>query len=237
MKKLFYLTTILLVLFMSIGCASQTSPVNVHTINATGTGKITVKPDTVEVRLSIISEGKDKSVQETNATKVQEAIDALLAIGLTKDELETQNLSFNPVYKWDEKNGQQIVGYRAENTLVVKTKSIDKAGSIADTAVENGVEMVGNLNFTLSDEGKEALLGQAIKKAVLDAKNQVELASKAAGVEIIGVQNINIIKESQSPPIYYNKLQVAKSEDSVETPVLPEDTQYTITVQATFEIK
>lgn len=236
MKKSFALLLVTLLLFIAAGCSNGANPANIHTVNATGTGKITSEPDTVELRLSIISEGKDKNVQSENAAKVQKTIDALLALGLTKEDLETQNLSFNPIYNWNQEKGQQLIGYRAENTLIVKTKDIDKAGAIADTAIKNGAEMVGGLNFTLSDEGKELLLEQAIAKAVLDAKKQVEFASTAAGLKIVGVHNINIIKESQSPPIYYD-LRSAKAESAPATPVIPDKAEYTVTVQATFEIK
>jgi len=239
MKKLFTILLITLLLFIAAGCSNNTTPANIHTVNATGTGKITAEPDTVELRLSIISEGKDKSIQQENALKVQKTIDAIIALGLSKEDLETQNLSFNPIYNWDQNKGQQLIGYRAENTLIVKTKDIDKAGAIADTAIKNGAEMVGNLNFTLSDEGKESFLEQAIEKAVVDAKKQVEFAANAANVKITGVQNINIIKESQSPPIYYDlmKAKAAGSEAAIDTPVIPEYTEYTVTVQATFVIE
>jgi len=236
MKKIIAMALITLFLIVAAGCSNNTNQQNISTVNATGIGKITAEPDTVELRLSIITEGKDKSVQEENAIKVQKTIDALVALGLSKDNLETQNLSFNPLYNWDQSKGQQLIGYRAENTLIVKTKDIDKAGSIADTAIKNGAEMVGSLNFTISDEGKELLLEQAIEKAVLDAKRQIEFAAKAADVKIIGVQNINIIKESQSPPIYYD-LMKARAEAAVDTPVIPENAEYTVTVQATFEIE
>lgn len=237
MKKIITILLITSLLFIAAGCSNNTTPANPHTVNATGTGKITTEPDTVELRLSIISEGKDKSVQEENAIKVQKTIDALIALGLSKEDLETQNLSFNPIYNWDQNKGQQLIGYRAENTLIVKTKDIDKAGAIADTAIKNGAEMVGSLNFTLSDEGKETLQEQAIEKAVVDAKRQVEFAAKAANVTITGVQNINIIKESQSPPIYYDLMKAGKAEAAIDTPVIPENTEYIVTVQATFVIE
>lgn len=238
MRKAPFLLAMLLILLLAAGCASQPAPENTATINTTGIGKITTQPDTVEVRLSIITEGKDKKVQEENASKTQKAIDALLALGLEKGELETQNVSFQPIYRWHQDKGQQLIGYRAENTLLVKTRKLDKASAVIDTAVKNGAEMVGNLNFSLSDEGQEALMEQAIEKAVQDAKTQAEAAAQAAGVKIAGIQTINVLKNSSPPPILYD-MRLAKDEGAPapDTPVMPAEAEYIITVQAAFIIK
>lgn len=235
MKRYWHLFAVLLLIIMISGCAAQPSSEEVPTINATGYGTITTEPDTVEIRLSVITEGKTKNVQEENAAKTNSTIEALLALGLTKDELETQNVNFYPLQRWDKNLGNQTIGYRAENTLLVKTKKTDLAGTITDTAIKNGAETVGSLNFTLSDEGKEKLLGEAMEKAVLDARKQADAAAAAAGVKIIGIKNISISKASQSPIIY---MRAKESADAAapETPVIPEDTEYTITVQASFII-
>ncbi|MDX9871971.1 MAG: SIMPL domain-containing protein [Clostridia bacterium] len=239
MKKTTVFIALSLILILFAGCAASApiSPDNIQTIHATGTGKIITEPDTVELRLNVITEGKTKAVQEDNAQKAQKTIEALIALGLTKDDIETGNLRFEPVYSWSN-NTQKLVGYRAGNTLIVKTKQLDLTGPIADTAIQSGAEMVGNLSFSLSDEGKAALLGEIMEKAVLDARNQADLASAAAGVKITGVQNITVIKEAQGPILYNERLNYAKAMDTAAvTPILPEDTEYIVTVQATFTIK
>jgi uncharacterized protein YggE len=236
MKRLSFILTLLLLIVLTTGCSAQPSLENISTINAAGTGKITTQPDTVEVRLSVITEGKDKGVQETTAVKTQKVINALLALGLTKEEMETRNVSLQPIYNWNNNKGNQIVGYRAENSIVVRSKQIEIAGRITDTAVKNGAEMIGSLNFSLSDEGKEKLLEQAMEKAVTDAKKQAESAARAAGVKIVGIKRIDIQKGVSTPPILYDTLRKAAA-PAPETPVIPGDTEYTVTVQASFEIK
>ncbi len=238
MKKLcLILTALLLAVFMLAGCGAQTTPNNVPVINATGTGKITTQPDTVELRFSVSTEGKDNTVQAANATKTQKVIDAIISLGIPKEEMQTKDINFSPRYKWDEKLGQQLIGYRAENTIVVETKKTDEAGKIIDIAVQNGSEMVGNLKFTLSDEGKDKLLDQAISQAVADAKKQAEAAAKSAGVKITGIQTINVQKDNSRPPILYENAQYKLADKAATTPVLPQDTDYIVTVVASFLIK
>lgn len=237
-KALAALLLVVLVLSL-VGCGAQESGKEVPVINATGLGKITTKPDSMEVRFSVITQGKDKTVQEENAAKTQKAIDALIALGLTKEEMETRNLNFHPVTKWDQKAGEQIIGYRAENSIVIKTKKLEKAGEITDTAVKSGAEMIGNLTFSLSDEGKEKLLDQAIEKAVQDARRQAESTAKAAGVKIVGIKEINVQKQAEQGPIYYDRTMLRKAAEgasSVATPVLPQDADYIVIVSVAFKI-
>jgi len=236
MKK--YLIVFVL-LFTSLmvfsGCAAQQATTEIPSIDVVGTGKITTEPDTVEIRISVVTESKNKNVQEINAEKTQKVIDALTNLGLEKEEMETQNVNFYPLRHWTEKGGEQITGYRAENTLVIKTQKIEKAGQIADTAVEKGAQRIGNLSFSLSDEGKEKLLDKAIEEAVSDAKKQAEAVAKAADVEIVGIENISVLKSLSSRPIYYEAKM--RAENEVETPVIPKDTEYTVTVNVEFKIK
>jgi len=234
MKKLYPVLAVLLLVFVLAGCQAQ-SPDNVPTINATATGKITTEPDMVEIRFTVATEGKDNTVQGDNAAKTKKVIDALAAAGLTEDEMETQNVNFYPLRRWDNNKGDQISGYRAENTIVIKTKQTDKAGSIVDTAVQNGAEMAGNLFFSLSDEGKQKLLDQAIEKAFVDARKQAEATAKAAGVQIVKVRKIDLEKNSSYPPILYDMRSTAEA--APDTPVLPKDAEFSVTVHVSFEIR
>lgn len=221
------------------GCSTQVvSPddKNISIITVDGMGKIITKPDMVEIRVSVVSEGKDKNVQEKNAVQTQKIIEALNSLGLNKEEIKTENVNFYPLKRWNEKNGEEITGYRAENILQIKTRKIEKAGQIVDRAVEYGAQSVGNLTFSLSNQGKEDLLDKAIEKAVLDARNQAEAAAKAAGVEIIGIKNIRVVKNSSTRgPIYLESKM--KTAEAVDTPILPKDTEYMVNVNVDFLIK
>lgn len=237
-KRMIFVSLLLLTFFAVTGCASQTPPGEVSTINATGTGMVNSKPDTMEVRITVMTEGKDKNVQETNAEKTQKVIDALKELGLNEEEIKTDNVSFNPIRKWDKNVGDQIVGYRAENTLYVISKQIEKAGLIADIGVKNGAERVSNISFTLSEEGKANILDKAIENAVLDAKKQADASAKAAGVKIVGVKKIDVQKQGQ-PPIYYDYVRnsTMKVKEEAITPVMPKDTEYNVTVHVSFIIE
>ena len=235
MKKTYFLLTMILVVAVLAGCGAQQPLENTPVITATGIGKITTEPDTVEMRFTVATEGKDNNVQGNNAAKTQKIIDALVVAGLSKDEMETNNVNFYPLRRWDKDKGDQITGYRAENTLVIKTKKIEQAGTFIDTAVQDGAEMAGSLSFFLSDEGKENLLDQAIEKAVADARKQAEAAAKAAGIELVRIKHIDVLKNNGAGPVLYDTR--LKLEAAAPTPILPADAEYSVQVNVSYEIK
>lgn len=236
MKKLVTILLLMTLVFSVSGCTAESSK-DVSVINTIGSGKITTKSDTLEIRFSVITQGKDKGVQQENAKKAEAVIEALEGIGLTKEEMETRNVNFYPLTRWDEKLGEQITGYRAENSIHVKTQKVDLAGKIADTAVLKGAEMIGNIAFILSDEGKAKLLDEAIEKAVLDARKQAEATAKAAGVSIAGIKEINVHKNTGTVPIYPSDMRLKAAGEAFDTPVIPQDSDYIVTVNVSFRIK
>lgn len=236
MKRVVAILIAFALVFSVAGCSAESSK-DVSVINAVGSGKITTKPDTLEVRFSVITQGKDKNVQQENASKAQAVIDALIGLGLTKDEMETKSVNFHPLTNWDKIVGEQIIGYRAENSILVTTTKVELAGKITDTAVSSGAEMIGNIAFILSDVSKEKFLEEAIEKAVQDARKQADAAAKAAGVNIIGIKELNVQKNSNSGPIIYNEMLKAQGADAVDTPIIPQNTDYIITVKVSYKIK
>lgn len=235
-KYLIISLLIISLLMVGAGCSAQSSAQEEPVINTTGTGMMTTDPDTLELNFAVATEGKDKNIQDTNAQKTQKIIDALLALGLDKEEMETQNVRFDPRYNYT--NGkQQLIGYRAETKMKITTKKLDIAGKITDTVVNNGSESVGNLVFSLSDEGKEQILDKAIDKAVADARKQADATAKAAGVEILGIKQISVQKEMDRGIYFDEGLMRGSKKAQAETPIIPKDAKYYATVQMSFKIK
>lgn len=163
-----------------------------------GIGIVTVEADIAIVRLGVVTENKELRVaQQENAQRIQSVIDALLAIGVDREDIETESYSIMPMYDYVE--GQQIFrGYRVTNSLRVTVENIQEVGRVIDTASESGANVVYSVNFTLSDpsEAYKAALSQAIMNAV----------SKAASIEgtlniTVDKTPIDIVEESFERPI------------------------------------
>ncbi|NLW25590.1 MAG: SIMPL domain-containing protein [Clostridia bacterium] len=236
MKKNKLIFACLFILFLVAGCNS-TGSTEVSTIDTIGNGKITAEPDQIEISFTVETEGQTEAVQSENASKTEKVINALLELGLNKEDLETKSINFTPVYKYVNGERKQN-GFRASNTIVVKTEKVDLAGKIMDTAVANGATSTGGVAFILSEAGKEKLLDQAVEKAVADARKQAESAAKALGVQISGIKNVTVVKNDPGypGPIYFD-VAVKRTAATVETPVLPAEQEVVVTVNVSFIIK
>ncbi len=223
-----------MVIFLA-GC--QTTGGSQPYISVNGNGNVKAEPDTADLTITVISESKDKSAQEANAKKVEKIIEVLKEIGLEEKEIKTSSVNFYQNIRWE--NGREVnYGYKAENSLQIKTKKIDLLGQITDQAVANGAERVSGLNFSLSTEGKANLMDQVIASATADAKVQAEAAAKSLGTSVTGVKSVHIIKES-SPYVYrvMSDMAMAKSEEEASTPIMPGELDYSISAAVEFFIK
>lgn len=235
-KGLVLLGISLAVIFLMTACqpASAEKPY----ISVNGNGNVKAEPDTAEMTITVISESKDKSAQELNAQKADKIIELLKEIGLEEKEIKTVRADFYPNIKWE--NGKEVnLGYRAENSLQIKTKKLDLLGKITDSAVREGAERVSGLNFSLSTEGKEALLDQVIASATADARSQAEAAAKSLGSNLGDVKSVHIIREN-SPQIYRALAGNMMAADSVareETTIMPGEMDYSINAAVEFFIK
>ncbi len=237
MRKLFIPVLLLIITsFLLTGCQAS-DPMAKPYVSVDGSSTIKAAPDTVEVRINIVSEAPDATAQAINAEKAEKIIKFLKDTGLEEKEIKTIGANFYPHKKWE--NGKEIdLGYKAENSLQIKTKKLELISKIIDGSIVNGAERVNGLTYSLSEEGKDGLMSDLIASAINDAKTQAESAATSLGETISGVKSVIVIKEYSSP-IYREKAMLAgeSSNDMTPTPVLPGELDYTINVSVEFFIK
>jgi len=237
MRKLFIPILLLIITsFLLTGCQSS-DPMAKPYVSVDGSSTIKAAPDTVEIQIIVVSEAPDATAQTINAEKAEKIINFLKETGLEEKEIRTTGTNFYPNKRWE--NGKEIdLGYKAENSLQIKTKKIELISKIIDGSIVKGAERVSGLTYSLSEEGKEGLMNDLIASAINDAKTQAESAAASLGETISGVKSVIVIKEYSSP-IYREKamLDGGSSNDMTSTPVLPGELDYTINVSVEFFIK
>jgi uncharacterized protein YggE len=140
----------------------------------------------------------DASIEAANL--MDAVIASLIANGVAEDDIQTTQLSLDPVYNYD-RNPAVIVGYNATNIVSVTIRDLAKIGTIVDAAVDAGATNIGGISFRVDDSA--ALTVQARDAAMAEAKAVADQLAAAAGVEITGVVSI-VENVSQPPmPIYY----------------------------------
>jgi uncharacterized protein YggE len=212
-----------------------------RTVSSTGSATTSVMPDLVTVQFGVDTDAK--TAQDTiisNSQLMNTMINAVQNIGITKDEISTAGFSIYPIYEDsvpDPKTGIHksiLTGYRASNTLYVKTTKLSMAGNIIDTAVGAGANRVDNVSFSLSPEKEQSIQDDLLNKAVLNAKSRAEKAIDPLDQKIIGVKMVSLSESyMQPPPVYYGAM--AGMADK-STSIFTSNQQVTTTVNVIFLI-
>ena len=177
-----------------------------------------VKPDTAYITLGVETTNKTaKEAIEANANNMNQLVKSLkIYISPNKgDNMETQSLNVYPQYKTIN-NEQTIVGYRAINTVQIKTKNLEKLSDLISTAITNGANKVNSLQFKIEDCNHyyQDLTTQSIlmakKKAdiVATALNSKATKAKAISTSFSGdaIQNVNYMLSKSTTKQDFSKI-------------------------------
>ncbi|MHB8903769.1 MAG: SIMPL domain-containing protein [Patescibacteria group bacterium] len=158
-----------------------------RSVTITGQGKVSYSPDLAIITLGVQIDKIAKPEEALNQlnTKVASIIKAVNAVGISSDDIQTQNYSLYPQYDYKD-NVSSVTGYNANEQLVIKVKNYDKnsdnLGKIIAAASKAGANQVNNLSFDssrLNDLKQEARV-----KAINDAKEKSSALAMAAGVQL-----------------------------------------------------
>lgn len=199
------------------------------TLEVTGVGRVTAAPDEATVSLTVITEGKTAGeAVAANAKQTQSVIEAVTE--QPNHGVTTSGLGVNPIFEYDVLSHPRIVGYRATNSVTVKTK-IGYAGQVFDAGVQAGANESSGLGFGSSNEAqyREDALRLAVRTAFVEAR----AVAKAADVELEGPESITI--EPSGGRVFFRTASLERN--AAATPVLPEDMTITANVRMVFRTR
>ncbi len=153
-----------------------------NNIKVLGRGTINAAPDSAEILVGVITDGKVLSeTQEKNSMITSQVIKSINRIGILPKDIQTQNYNVRLIY--DYVDGRQILkGYEVNNYLKITIKNIDDVGIIIDTAVENGANSISDIKFIVSDASKYYY--EALKLAVEDAKKKAKVIANEFNIKL-----------------------------------------------------
>ena len=194
-----------------------------------GKGKVSVKPDTAEVVIGVITENVQLEVaQEENAKVTAQVIDSIKRIGVLPRYIQTESYNIRPNYDYIE--GKQVFrAYEVSNYLKVIIKNINITGEIVDTAVKNGANTVSGITFIVSDQTNHYY--EALRFAVEDAQNKASVIANELKVKL----NIVPIQISEHDKGTITPLTVMTTKYvSTGTPIEAGENEITADIEAVF---
>ncbi len=154
-------------------------------ITVSGTGEVTVPPDTgffdtgVQVRANTVAEARDGAARAAEAV-----LAALKSGGVDARDIQTTGLHIQPEYDYSEGKAQPtITGYLVINTITVKVRKIDTTSRLIDEAIAAGGDstVLNSVRFGL--ENDDAAIEQARDLAMKDAKKKADQLAALSGMK------------------------------------------------------
>lgn len=211
-----------------------------NTITVSAEGKVTATPDVALISLSVETRGATVAqVQADNTKKMNDITDFVKQSGVADKDVTTSQYNLYPNYTYDPRTGKQTQnGYTLTQTLTVKIRKLDSAGTILAGAIDRGANQVGQLSFTIDDP--EALMQQARLQAVAKARAKAETLAQAAGAKLGKLASFSESPSNVPVPIFYGRAEAVGMGGAAPTPapnVQPGSQDITDTVNLSFEIE
>jgi len=105
-------------------------------------------------------------------------------------------------------------------------------------ATEVGANNIGNISFELRDETKEKALNEAREEASNKAKEKAKSLAKISGISLGRIINISESAGAEDiRPMYASKAVSLTSMESTKPEITPGETEISITLSISWEIK
>jgi uncharacterized protein YggE len=214
---------------------TQTTTQKESAFAASGKSIVTTIPDKAEVTLGISRKEADIKQAQSKSNEIINTINAKLGeIGISKDDIKTQNYSIYPNYDYQSPT-QRLVGYSVDISLTVSLKDFAKLNQVIDLATAAGANQVSGIQFTISDELERKVKQQARIEAINDARKNAEDLANLSGVKLGKVINVVEGSNSPQPPIAFMDKAMGGGGGGSPTNVQPGSTTYTYTVTLSYE--
>jgi uncharacterized protein len=200
-------------------------------VSVVGHGEVKGAPDTATVQIGVETEAATaKDALAQNSAQAQAVQEKLTKLGVDAKDIQTSNFSINPTYGSD---GRQVTGYHVSNMVTVKIRQLDQAGTLLDQVVQAGANSVYGVSFSV--ENPEALLDQARKAAIENARAR---ATQLAGASGAAIGDVLVISENVAPQPIPMPLARAEAAGAAQAaPVQPGEQSFSVDVQVTFGLK
>src|SRR5579871_6735331 len=134
------------------GAESSSIP---RTINVSGQGEVSGKPDQARLSAGVLTQAPMAAAAlSANTTAMNRIFAALKAAGIPDNKIQTSNFSVQPQYppyKPDSPDARTIIGYQVSNQVSVVVDDLSKLGPALDALVKSGANQLGGVSFSIAD--------------------------------------------------------------------------------------
>lgn len=151
------------------------------TITVQGIGSVKVNSDRAGISLGVREAAEEVTTAQAIVNeRIAAIVEALKAMGLTEDDISTNNIGIYPNYNYDD--GETIISYSAYNNIYLTVKDVNKTGAFIDAAFAAGANSLDYVEFSAAETAEAD--AKALALAVESAREKAQIIADAAGVKL-----------------------------------------------------
>jgi uncharacterized protein YggE len=240
------------------------SSANLSTLSISSTATTEVRPDQLSVTVGVETNGTTaQEAVSLNSNLTAQVIAAIRGLGIDENRIETSSYSVLPIYEYIQppqpcieiyppppgcETRQEIVGYRATNTVTITldvpffrmvsqaTPDVN-AGQVIDAAVTADANRVDGVVFFISPDRQQEIRDTLIGDAIANARQRANIAAEALEMTVSGVESATI--NPIDFPVFSLDLREGSAlaeSASAPTQILPGQQEVSTTVNVVFYI-
>lgn len=223
------------------------------TISVSGDAEEFATPDIAEISFAITNNAKTPAEARTKVDEKMAVLEKFLEEnGVEKKDIKTTGYNLYPKYEWQRvayvpctvypcppyPEGKQVLtGYEVSQSVDVKIRKIDNAGTILGGLADKGATNVSGLTFKVDDE--DVVKAKAREEAIKEAKAKAEVLAGSLGVKLVRIISFN---EGGNYPSYYGyggmEMKAMSADSSAPSPTIPVgENKYVSNVTIVYEIQ
>ncbi|GFE51986.1 membrane protein [Roseobacter cerasinus] len=200
-------------------------------ITVTGVGTVEMVPDMATLSLGV-TEQAERAADAMTATSgaVAAVLDRLEQAGISPLDVQTDQLSLQPVWSDYNSDSRRITGFTATNMLTVRVRDLDGLGRVLDLVISDGANRFNGLSFGLQDPKPAQDAARAA--AVADAMDRARQLAEAAGVALGDIRSISEHDGVARPQM----MEMALSRAAADVPIAQGELSISAQVNMVFDI-
>ena len=210
--------------------SSQIEPTTSRTVTATGTGRVAVTPDVVELRLGVaVTRPTASAAQAEAATTMAAVLVALRGAGAGDRDLRTDGLVLQPVMDYRNDGPPRLRGYELRNGVVARLRDLARLPGAIDAAIEAGATALESVRFDVEDRAAAEETARAAAGA--EALGKAAALAAAAGAALGPVLAITEGPGRHSGPYPVARAAKLMVAEAAPTPVEAGESEIAVTVE------
>ena len=208
------------------------------TISVSGEGRAFANPDIASLNFGVQT-GRQKTAEaamEILAKNMKQVVAAVEGAGVEEKDINTQHLSLNPSYDWDE-GKRRDQGFEASQSLRVKVRDLDAVSKVLGAATAAGANQAGGVSFTIDDP--EEIREEAREKAIAQAKKKGKQLAKQLGKKLGDIKGFSEGGGYQPYPMMRSMAMDAMggAVEEMAPPIPVGEQEVNVSVSITFELE